>query len=86
VGSSPTRPTSVYQDRWLAIDPVTCALIASYLAEIKAELADVGAGCAMVADAAERTGVPPPPRSALGLGGGLQVPEPGGKQAVQSAR
>ena len=28
------RPT---RSRWLAIDPVTCALIAGYLAEIKAE-------------------------------------------------
>ncbi len=30
------------QDRWLAIDPDTCALIASYLDEIRAELAAVG--------------------------------------------
>ena len=29
-------------DRWLAIDLVTCALIESYLAETKAELAAVG--------------------------------------------
>jgi len=48
VGSSPTRPTcrfiKTHQDRWLAIDPVTCALIVSHLAEITSELAAVGAG------------------------------------------
>jgi integrase len=50
VGSSPTRPTRIrkdtkaHQDRWLAIDPVTSGLIVSHLAEIKAELAAVGAG------------------------------------------
>ena len=33
---------------------------------------------------AERIGVPPPPRSAFGLGGGLKVPEPGRKRAVKS--
>ena len=38
------KDTKTHQDRWLAIDPVTCALIVSYLAEIKAELAAVGAG------------------------------------------
>ncbi|MGH3420097.1 MAG: tyrosine-type recombinase/integrase, partial [Streptosporangiaceae bacterium] len=38
------KDTKTHQDRWLAIDPVTCALIAGYLAEIKAELAAVGAG------------------------------------------
>ena len=36
------KDTKTHQDRWLAIDPVTCALIVSYLAEIKAELAGVG--------------------------------------------
>ena len=36
------KDTKTHQDRWLAIDPVTCALIVSYLAEIKAELAAVG--------------------------------------------
>ena len=36
------KDTETHQDRWLAIDPVTCALIAGYLAEIKAELAAVG--------------------------------------------
>ena len=36
------KDTKTHQDRWLAIDPVTCALIAGYLAEIKAELAAVG--------------------------------------------
>jgi integrase len=38
------KDTKTHQDRWHAIDPVTCALIAGYLAEIKAELAAVGAG------------------------------------------
>ena len=38
------KDTRTHQDRWLAINPVTCALIVSYLAEIKAELAAVGAG------------------------------------------
>ena len=38
------KDTKTHQDRWLAIDPVTCALIESYLAEIKAELRAVGAG------------------------------------------
>ena len=38
------KDTKTHQDRWLAIDPVTCPLIVSYLAEIKAELAAVGAG------------------------------------------
>ena len=36
------KDTKTHQDRWLAIDPVTCALIESYLAEIKAELAALG--------------------------------------------
>ena len=38
------KDTKTHQDRRLAIDPVTCALIATYLAEITAELATVGAG------------------------------------------
>jgi integrase len=38
------KDTKTHQDRWLAIGPVTCALIAGYLAEIKAELAAVGVG------------------------------------------
>ena len=38
------KDTKTHQDRWLAIDPVTCALIVSYLAEITSELAAVGAG------------------------------------------
>jgi integrase len=37
------KDTKTHQDRWLAIDPITCALIVSYLVEIKAELAAVGA-------------------------------------------
>ena len=41
-GQRVRKDTKAHQDRWLAIDPVTCALIESYLAEIKAELAAVG--------------------------------------------
>jgi integrase len=37
------KDTKTHQDRWLAIDPDTCALIVSYLDEIRAELAAVGA-------------------------------------------
>ena len=36
------KDTKTHQDRWLAIDPVTCALIANYLHEIGAKLAAVG--------------------------------------------
>jgi integrase len=43
-GQRVRKDTKTHQDRWLAIDPVTCALIVSYLAEIKEELAAVGAG------------------------------------------
>jgi integrase len=39
------KDTKTHQDRWLAIDPVTCALIAGYLAEINAELAPSVPGC-----------------------------------------
>lgn len=38
-GQRMRKDAKTHQDRWLAIDPVTCTLIASYLAEIKAELA-----------------------------------------------
>ena len=41
-GQRVRKDTKSHQDRWLAIDPVTCALIVSYLAEIQAELAAVG--------------------------------------------
>jgi len=41
-GQRVRKDTKTHQDRWLAIDPVTCALIETYLAEIKAELAAVG--------------------------------------------
>ena len=41
-GQRVRKDTKTHQDRWLAIDPVTCALIVSYLAEIKAELVAVG--------------------------------------------
>ncbi|MGH8919484.1 MAG: tyrosine-type recombinase/integrase, partial [Actinomycetes bacterium] len=36
------KDTKTHQDRWLAIDPATCALIATYLAEARAALAAVG--------------------------------------------
>jgi len=36
------KDTKTHQDRWLAIDPDTCALIAAYLEEIRAGLAVVG--------------------------------------------
>ncbi len=41
-GQHVRKDTKTHQDRWVAIDPVTCALIESYLAVIKAELAAVG--------------------------------------------
>src|SRR5207248_11740016 len=41
-GQRVRKDTKTHQDLWLAIDPETCALIATYLAEIKAELAAVG--------------------------------------------
>src|SRR5262249_32939838 len=37
------KDTKTHQDRWLAIDPDTCALIAAELDEIRAALAAVGA-------------------------------------------
>src|SRR5580658_9436530 len=37
------KDTKTHQDRWLAIDPDTCTLIASYLDEIRGELSAVGA-------------------------------------------
>ena len=37
-GQRVRKDTKTHQDRWLAIDPDTCALIASYLDEIRAEL------------------------------------------------
>jgi integrase len=43
-GQRVRKDTKTHQDRWLAIDPDTCALIASYLDEIRAELAAVGVG------------------------------------------
>src|SRR6266480_6591662 len=36
------KDTKTHQDRWLAIDPVTCALIETYLDEVSAALAAVG--------------------------------------------
>jgi hypothetical protein len=47
-GQRVRKDTKTHRDRWLAIDPVTCALVVSHLAEIKAELAAVGVGCAMM--------------------------------------
>jgi integrase len=41
-GQRVRKDTKTYQDRWLAIDPDTCALIATYLDEIRAELSSVG--------------------------------------------
>jgi integrase len=41
-GQRVRKDTKTHQDRWLAIDPDTCALIASYLDEAKAALAAVG--------------------------------------------
>jgi hypothetical protein len=35
------KDTKTHQDRWLAIDPDTCALIANYLNETSAALAAV---------------------------------------------
>jgi len=36
-GQRVRKDTKTHQDRWLAIDPDTCALIATYLDEIRAE-------------------------------------------------
>src|SRR5260370_22473687 len=41
-GQRVRKDTKTHQDRWLAIDPDTYALIATYLDEIRAELAAVG--------------------------------------------
>ena len=38
------RARRAAQDRWLAIDPDTCALVASYLREVREALAAVGVG------------------------------------------
>ena len=43
-GQRVRKDTKTHQDRWLAIDPDTCALIASYLDQIRADLAAVGSG------------------------------------------
>ena len=42
-GQRVRKDTKTHQDRWLAIDPDTCVLIATYLDEIRAALAAVGA-------------------------------------------
>ena len=41
-GQRVRKDTKTHQDRWLAIDPDTCALVSNYLKEIRAELAAVG--------------------------------------------
>jgi len=41
-GQRVRKDTKTHQDRWLAIDPDTCTLIATYLDEIRVELATVG--------------------------------------------
>jgi hypothetical protein len=41
-GKKIRKDTKTHQDRWLAIDPDTCALIASYLDEVRTALAAVG--------------------------------------------
>jgi integrase len=41
-GQRVRKDTKTHQDRWLAIDPDTCALIATYLDETSAALATVG--------------------------------------------
>jgi len=41
-GQHVRKDIKTHQDRWLAIDPDTCALIANYLDEIRTELATVG--------------------------------------------
>ena len=41
-GQRVRKDTKTHQDRWLAIDPDTCALVANYLDEIRTELAAVG--------------------------------------------
>jgi hypothetical protein len=43
-GQRVRKDTKTHQDRWLAIDPDTCALIATYPDETGAALATVGAG------------------------------------------
>jgi integrase len=41
-GQGVRKDTKTHQDRWLAIDPDTCLLIATYLDEIRTDLAGVG--------------------------------------------
>jgi integrase len=43
-GQRVRKDTKTHQNRWLAIDPDTCALIANYLDEIRTELAGVRVG------------------------------------------
>jgi integrase len=48
-GEKIRKDTKTHQDRWLAIDPDTCVLIATYLEEMRAALAAVGAELAATA-------------------------------------
>ena len=41
-GQGVRKDTKTHQDRWLAIDPDTCVLVAPYLGEIRTDLAKVG--------------------------------------------
>jgi integrase len=41
-GQRVRKDTQTHQDRWLAIDPDACALIVSYLDEVRATLVTVG--------------------------------------------
>ena len=43
-GQRVRKDTKTHQDRWLAIDPATCALITDYVEEVRATLAAVGIG------------------------------------------
>ena len=41
-GQRVRKDTKTHQDRWLAIDPDTCVLVAAYLDEIRTDLAKAG--------------------------------------------
>jgi hypothetical protein len=41
-GQGVRKDTKTHQDRWLAIDPNTCVIVAAYLDEIRTDLAKVG--------------------------------------------
>jgi hypothetical protein len=46
-GQRVRKDTKTHQDRWLAIDPDTCALTANYLDEIRVTLPQSASGCGM---------------------------------------